>query len=127
MVAQLNRLPVETQQALMPEEVRAITHLRIGRLLATRIAPEEQEETKFEIVNQLDRGARLITSQDEREQVAKLNLIAGKRAKASSAYASARQARRRLRNISIRGLTPGSLDPGWRSRARRKTAILRKC
>jgi hypothetical protein len=37
-----------------------------------------------------------------------------------------RQARRRLRNISIRGLTPGSLDPGWRSRARRKTAILRR-
>jgi hypothetical protein len=37
-----------------------------------------------------------------------------------------RQARRRLRNISIRGLTAGSLDPGWRSRARRKTAILRR-
>jgi len=32
-----------------------------------------------------------------------------------------------LRNISIRGPTPGSLDPSWRSRARRKTAILRRC
>ena len=31
----------------------------------------------------------MITSQDEREQLAELNLIAGKRAKASSAYASA--------------------------------------
>ena len=32
---------------------------------------------------------RLITSRDEREQLAELNLIAGKRAKASTAYASA--------------------------------------
>ena len=32
---------------------------------------------------------RLITRQDEREQLAELNLIAGKRAKASTAYASA--------------------------------------
>jgi len=31
----------------------------------------------------------LITSREEREQLAELNLIAGKRAKASSAYASA--------------------------------------
>src|SRR5262249_42771503 len=37
----------------------------------------------------LNRGAPLITSQEEREQLAELNLIAGKRAKASSAYASA--------------------------------------
>src|SRR6202035_115518 len=51
--------------------------------------PEEREVAIFEIVNQLDRGAGLIASQAEREQVAELNLIAGTRAKASSAYASA--------------------------------------
>ena len=43
----------------------------------------------FDIVNQLDRGASLITSREERDQIAELNLIAGKRAKASAAYASA--------------------------------------
>src|SRR5262249_51938009 len=43
----------------------------------------------FEIVNHLNRGTALITAPDEREQVAELNLAAGKRAKASSAYASA--------------------------------------
>src|SRR5258705_11352569 len=79
----------EAAYSLIPEEVRADAHLRIGRLLATRIAPEEREEAIFEIVNQLNRGAPRIASQDEREQLAELNLIAGKRAKASSAYASA--------------------------------------
>src|SRR6185437_12269226 len=37
------------------------------------------------------RGADLITSEDERYQVAEINLVAGKRAKASTAYASALQ------------------------------------
>jgi PAS domain S-box-containing protein len=79
----------EAAYSLIPEQARAEAHLRIGRLLATRIAPEEREEAIFEIVNQLNRGVPLITSQDEREQLAELNLAAGKRAKASSAYASA--------------------------------------
>jgi predicted ATPase len=47
------------------------------------------EEVAFEIVNQLNRGAALIISQDERKRLAELNLIAGKRAKASTAYLSA--------------------------------------
>src|SRR5258707_13285881 len=79
----------EAAYSLIPEEARAETHLRIGRLLATRIAPEEREDAIFEIVNQLNRGAPLMTSQGEREQLAELNLAAGKRAKASTAYPSA--------------------------------------
>ncbi len=74
---------------MIPEEQRAEAHLRIGRLLAAHTPPEKREEAIFEIVNQLNRGAALITSRDEREQLAELNLIAGKRAKASTAYASA--------------------------------------
>ena len=79
----------EAAYALIPEGERAAAHLRIGRVLASRTAPEEIEEKIFEIVNQFDRGARLIDSPEERERVAELNLIAGKRAKTSTAYASA--------------------------------------
>ncbi|MGH6881235.1 MAG: AAA family ATPase, partial [Hypericibacter sp.] len=79
----------EAAYALIPETERAAVHLRIGRVLAAQTAPEELEENIFEIVNQLDRGAALIHSLEERRQVAELNLMAGKRAKASAAYASA--------------------------------------
>ena len=58
-------------------------------MLAAHSPPEKREEAIFGIVNQLNRGAALITSQQEREQLAELNLIAGKRAKASTAYTSA--------------------------------------
>ena len=79
----------EAAYALIPEALRAEAHLRIGRLLAAQTPPDKREEAIFEIVGQLNRGAALITEQDEREQLAELNLIAGKRAKGSSAYASA--------------------------------------
>jgi predicted ATPase len=79
----------EAAYLLVPESSRAEAHLRIGRLLAANTSPEQQEEAIYEIVNQLNRGAPLITSDQEREQLAELNLIAGKRAKASTAYGSA--------------------------------------
>jgi predicted ATPase len=79
----------EAAYALIPEGERAAEHLRIGRLLAMHTPPEAIEETVFEVVSQLNRGAALITSAEEREQVAELNLIAGRRAKASTAYAAA--------------------------------------
>jgi PAS domain S-box-containing protein len=79
----------EAAYSLIPKDARASVHLHIGRLLATHTPLEEREETIFEIVSQLSRGAVLITEQDERERVAELNLIAGKRAKASTAYVSA--------------------------------------
>ena len=79
----------EAAYSLIPEELRAEAHLRIGRLLAAHTPPEKREEAIFEIVNQINRGAALITSRDEREQLAELNFIAGKRAKASTAYTSA--------------------------------------
>jgi len=79
----------EAAYSLIPEGERASAHLRIGRLLSSQVPPDEIEERVFEIVNQLDRGAVLITARDERERVAELDLVAGMRAKRSTAYASA--------------------------------------
>jgi PAS domain S-box-containing protein len=79
----------EAAYSQIPDALRAEVHLRIGRLLAAQTPPEKREEAIFEIVNQLNRGAALITEREERAQLAELNLIAGKRAKASTAYASA--------------------------------------
>ena len=79
----------EGAYSLIPEELRDQAHLRIGRLLLAHIVPENREEAIFDIVNQLNRGSHLITSTEEREWIAELNLIAAKRAKLSIAYASA--------------------------------------
>jgi predicted ATPase len=81
----------EAAYSLIAEEARAEAHLRIGRLLHAHTPSEKREEAIFEIVNQFNCGAWLIASEDERYQVAELNLMAGKRAKASTAFASALQ------------------------------------
>jgi PAS domain S-box-containing protein len=79
----------EAAYSLIPEASRAEVHLRIGRLLKARTSLENREGTIFDIVNHLNRGVGLITSQEESDQLAELNLIAGKRAKASAACGSA--------------------------------------
>jgi PAS domain S-box-containing protein len=81
----------EAAYALIPEHERALAHLRIGRLLASETAPDKRDEKIFDIVNQLNGGAALIETPEEREQVAELNLSAGKRAKAAAAYSAALQ------------------------------------
>src|SRR5471032_1092503 len=79
----------EAAYSMIPEASLAQAHLRAGRLLAAQTLPEKRREAIFEIVNQLNRGASLVTRQEELEQLAEFNLIAGQRAKASSAYESA--------------------------------------
>jgi predicted ATPase len=71
----------EAAYSLIPKDARAEAHLRIGRLLLARTPPDKREEIIFEIVSQFSRSTMLIISQDEREQLAQLNLTAGKRAK----------------------------------------------
>jgi hypothetical protein len=79
----------EAAYSLIPEDLRADAHLRIGRLIAAATPPDKLEERIFDIVNQLNRSVRLVTSAAEQLQIAELNLIAGRRARASSAYKSA--------------------------------------
>ena len=79
----------EAAYALIPESERAAVHLAIGRRLAAQVLPGAAEESVFEIVGQLNRGSALISARKERERLAELNLIAGRRAKSSTAYSSA--------------------------------------
>jgi PAS domain S-box-containing protein len=79
----------EAAYQLIPEASREEAHLRVGRLLLAQTRPEERDEKIFEIVNQFNRSAPQITSSQERELLAELNLAAGKRAKGSAAYGSA--------------------------------------
>jgi predicted ATPase len=50
----------EAAYALIPAGEQAAEHLRIGRLLAARTAPEAIEDNVFEIVRQLNLGAALL-------------------------------------------------------------------
>ena len=79
----------EAAYSMIPQDLRPAAHLRIGMLLAARTPAAKREEAIFEIVNQLNRGSHLLTSVEDRERVAELNLVAGRRAKVSTAYASA--------------------------------------
>ncbi len=72
------------------------------------VSTEQRDGGIFEIVNQLNCGTDLIDSGEERREVAALNLAAGKRAKAATAYLSA------LRYLSI-GRTLLSADAWDRS------------
>src|SRR5712672_974091 len=75
--------------SLIPEPQRAEDHLRIGRLLLAGMTADGPAEHMFDVANQLNRGAARLVDRDEKAQVATIDLRAGRKAKASAAYASA--------------------------------------
>ncbi|KOP25401.1 serine/threonine protein kinase [Hapalosiphon sp. MRB220] len=91
--------------SLIPEEKKKSIHLTIGRLLLKKIPTQDREENIFALVNQLNIGLDLITNQVESDELAAMNLIAGRRALSSTAYGTA-----------IKYLTTGIellKDDGW--------------
>ncbi|MEG4961444.1 MULTISPECIES: AAA family ATPase [unclassified Microcoleus] len=75
--------------SLIPEDQKQSTHLKIGHLLLQNTPPDKREENIFDIVNQLNVGIDTISQQSEKNQLAKLNLTAGRKAKAAAAYEAA--------------------------------------
>ncbi len=59
-------------------------HYQIGKLFKSQIF--QAKEQLFDIVNQLNLGQELITEQNEKDELAKLNFLASQKAKASIAY-----------------------------------------
>jgi len=75
--------------SLIPDQQKQITHLKIGQLLLSHIPVGEQDENLFEIVNQLNIGKSLIVSTVKQIELAQLNLKAGYKARAATAYVAA--------------------------------------
>jgi predicted ATPase/signal transduction histidine kinase len=76
--------------SLIPEAHRTEVHLRLGRLLLASLTPDDLIEQIFEVANQFNRGTALLADRSEKVDIATLNLRAGRKARASAAYASAR-------------------------------------
>lgn len=75
--------------SLIAEAEKSSLHLKIGRLLLQKIPENQRGERIFDILGQLNRGVDLIQDRDEKISLAELNLIAGRKARLSTAYASA--------------------------------------
>ncbi|MEZ2278319.1 MAG: AAA family ATPase [Microcoleus sp.] len=75
--------------SLIPEDKKQSTHLKIGQLLLQNTPTEKLEENIFDIVNQLNVGIDTISQPADKTQLAKLNLTAGRKAKAANAYEAA--------------------------------------
>jgi predicted ATPase/signal transduction histidine kinase len=75
--------------SLIPDTQKQFTHLKIGRLLLENTLDIEQSENLFDIVNHFNIAVSQIESLSEREQLAKLNLLAGQKAKTATAFSTA--------------------------------------
>ncbi len=75
--------------AYVSTQMRRATHLRIGRLLLDSTTSDGLAEAVFTITGHLNIGMMLLTDPVERLRLAELNLLAGRRAKQSTAYDSA--------------------------------------
>ncbi|MFN6483985.1 MULTISPECIES: AAA family ATPase [unclassified Nostoc] len=75
--------------SLIPEEQKQATHLKIGQLLLQKTSLNDREEKLFDIVNHLNVGKSLITQPSLRHELAQLNLAAGRKARAATAYSAA--------------------------------------
>ncbi|MBO3462984.1 trifunctional serine/threonine-protein kinase/ATP-binding protein/sensor histidine kinase [Aetokthonos hydrillicola Thurmond2011] len=75
--------------SLIQDDQKQVTHYQIGQQLLRHTPINLQENKIFDIVNHLHLGMNFIIEQSEKDELAQLNLIAGKKAKVSTAYKAA--------------------------------------
>ncbi|HJW68452.1 MAG TPA: AAA family ATPase, partial [Candidatus Binatia bacterium] len=83
-----DRVQQAAHAQLSPREQCEI-HLQIGRHLLARVPADRLPDDVIEIVNHLDEGRELLEDAAERLDVARLNLLAGRRAKSAMAIGAA--------------------------------------
>ena len=76
----------ERAYALIPEDARGAMHLRIGLTLSKAMPSDVVAEQIFDIASQLNRGLASSSDMEERSWIARLDLQAARKAKASTAY-----------------------------------------
>lgn len=81
----------QASYSLIPDNQKQATHLNIGRLLQQNLSDTEAEEKLFDIVEHLNIGKDLITTTEEKQKLAHLNLAAAQKARHSTAYLAARK------------------------------------
>jgi PAS domain S-box-containing protein len=81
----------EAGYALIPKSELPKRHLEIGRLLLAATPQENLEENIFAIVGHLNIGRALINTDSEKLDLARLNLLAGQKAKAASAFVDGKE------------------------------------
>ena len=79
----------QSAYSLVQEDSRNAIHLKVGYSILQSVPRERVEEKIFEIVNQLNLARRAITDRKKSGELARLNLIAGKKAKAAIALEAA--------------------------------------
>jgi len=75
--------------ALWDADERAKAHYRLGWLLLRTLSGDQVESAIFDVVGHLNHGLSTLGDVQEREQIARLNVRAGMRAKAASAHRAA--------------------------------------
>jgi predicted ATPase/signal transduction histidine kinase/tRNA A-37 threonylcarbamoyl transferase component Bud32 len=75
--------------SLIPAADRQKTHFQIGELLLQNTSEQELDERIFAIANQFNMGIDQLQQPTKRHAIAQLNLLAGKKAKKSTAYSAA--------------------------------------
>ncbi|EAY31962.1 AAA family ATPase [Microscilla marina] len=75
--------------SLIPEQKKQVIHKDIGELLLQSIPESTWSKHIFDIVNHLNYGSLLIDQQEEKINLASLNLKAAQKAKASAAFTPA--------------------------------------
>ncbi len=79
----------QAAHTMIPEHEQVKLHLRIGRLLLENIPEQDQSSRIFEVVNHFNAAIFMLEDPIEKVRIARLNLIAGNKARESTAYTPA--------------------------------------